>query len=331
MAIFKADEKTFRRIQERQSVDRWGASYLASIRATPKEAPGISTASVLRPGKLGFRQFHVLSDNELKFALLALYHPHCWEIHEQKELPTRPRPHYLTGHPLSEGRIFPAFSGTVEIADRIKCLHRHPIVKIQSRDSMGGLSTSYLAFPLIGDLLLFMRDEQGVYVVNWSIKDKEEDFRRKGGLRRLRALSEVPADSIRLRHEFERQCYAEADIATHFLAGKKFPKQLFWNLRALFLLADQPVPVSAAQRNYAYHLIRECIGTDVPAFKVRDALCKEFRLTVDQARDLMHQGVWEREIRLDLHRPFLMDRPLMPESVDILESSKRIFSRMTKA
>jgi hypothetical protein len=36
-----------------------------------------------RPVKVEGREFHTLSEAEKFCALLALYHPDCWDVHEQ--------------------------------------------------------------------------------------------------------------------------------------------------------------------------------------------------------------------------------------------------------
>lgn len=75
------NEKAYHRIVGRQYRTKWGSDYDPSIRATPKEAPGSSTASTLMSESMG-RLVHVLSRNELKVALIALYNPAVWYIRD---------------------------------------------------------------------------------------------------------------------------------------------------------------------------------------------------------------------------------------------------------
>jgi hypothetical protein len=75
MAQIKRTEKRLRQMVDRQWTQRRGVKFVAATFADPREAPGISTGSILRPVKLGEGEFHTLSKAEAFVALLALYCP----------------------------------------------------------------------------------------------------------------------------------------------------------------------------------------------------------------------------------------------------------------
>ncbi len=133
MAVNKINEARLRLIQKRQLRDAWGKDYQAAIWATPAEAPSISTPTILHPAKLGGRPMHTLSRPETWTALLALYHPGVWDIHEQRILYPGPRPHFLDGHRLTVGQAFRHLRGTLTVAEEMGCLSKTCSLKTMSR------------------------------------------------------------------------------------------------------------------------------------------------------------------------------------------------------
>lgn len=119
MAQTKITWERLLQVTRRQRPDRWSPDYIAGIFADPREAPGISTAAILRPRKLGGRELHTLSYNETCAALLALYNPACFEIFDQRMLSPEPRVHLLYGHPKAVGLALPSFKGTLDVAERL--------------------------------------------------------------------------------------------------------------------------------------------------------------------------------------------------------------------
>lgn len=112
------EEARFRRIYARQWLDRWYDKYDAGIHATGREAPFASGATILAPQKMGRRPFHCLSTGETWAALLLIFHPGVWEVHEQRILYPVPRKHFLEGHPRGAGFRWPQFRGTLDVAER---------------------------------------------------------------------------------------------------------------------------------------------------------------------------------------------------------------------
>lgn len=325
MAETKISASRLSRILKRQSPDRWGSDYIASIWATPQEAPSISVASTLTPAKLGGRDFHCLSRPELHAALLALYNDEIWEIHEQKMMSAKARPHYLYGHGLCGGMQFPALQGTVDVADRLGRLKAHPKVTIRRPGTPG--EAILMPFPLIGDLLLFGRDRHGPYPVNWSIKAKEEDFRRQSPRRFGQPQARGDDEATVYRQLVEATYYADGGIRTQQVAGESIDPLLAQNLYALFLRHRNDVLVSDDQRGRLLAHYRSAIGAGIKIHEVVREGMGQYRLGVDDCLNVLYQGIWERKIKVDLFRRLLNDKPLHAEVEDVLVRYSAWFAR----
>lgn len=324
MAQLKRNEETCRLILSRQWRDRWLSDYDASIHATPREAPSASRPSILRPAKLGGRAFHTLSQTETWAAMLALYHPGVWDVHEQRILYPTPRPHFLQNHPRSRGESFMPLAGTVDVADRLGLLSKHPKVKVSRNDDSESMILPFFYF---GDLLLFIEDDSGVYAVNWNIKCKEEGYRTRHP-HQFKAAQD-PRDDINVinRHLIEEAYYSDAKIRTQRVTKERFDFDLRCNLLDLFLDHSIEIQIERESRQRAFDLFNQAIGAHVPASIVCRELSAQFSVSLRDAVALLKQGVWERKIRVDLFRPFLLNKPLHPEREDPLVRYASWFKR----
>lgn len=325
MAQIKITEARLRLIHARQFKDRWGLNYIASVFATPQEAPSISRASILTPAKLGGRDLHCLSESETFASVLALYNPNLWELHEQKMMSPKPRAHYLYGHPMCSGMQFPELRGTLDVADRMGTLKTHPRLVLRKSGSPG----EYLRvpFPYLNDFLLFMRDERGPYPLNWSVKDKEENFRRQSPRPFGQPQAHGDDETAIRRQLLEATYFADAGIRTQPIAGEHIDEVLKQNLRSLFLAHRNEVSVGDDCRHKLLELYRSAIGANIKIHDViRDAV-GYFQVSEEDALNILRQGIWRREIRVDLFRRFLIDRPLHSETEDVLVRYSSWFAR----
>lgn len=325
MAIARITSSRLELIRKRQWKDRWGADYDAAIHATPKEAPGISTPCVLLPQKLGGREFHTLSQPETWAALLAFHYPKTWEVHEERILYPGPRSHFLFGHERARGLSFKPFAGTIDVADRLGMLSKHPRVRLR-RGSDSRL-WQMTPFPYIGDLLLFLEDQVGPYLINWPIKDKYKNFRRRGPHPKGKAQLDVDDPDAIARQLLEETYYGDADIRTQPVAGEAIDFDLRCNLADLFGDHALVIDIVDDQRERIMELYRSAIGADAPAYGVAREAASRFNLSERDAVALIRQGIWRRELRVDLFRPVLMDRPLHPEVEDVFRRYGHWFAR----
>jgi len=313
MAQFKITESRLRTIKKRQWIDRWGSSYIAAIWAVPQEAPGISTPSILRPLKLGQREFHTLSAAETFIALLCLHHPLVWEIHEQRIMYPMPRAHFLYGHPRASGLSFAPFLGTIEIADQLGMTHP----KVRLRTGSKPVDWPIAPFPYFSDLVLFLEDSDGPFALNVPVKNKFADFRRKGPKKKPALRADADDPSTIARQKLEECYYSSARVRTQPIARSDLPNDLCWNLRELFLDDAYPVKATGAQREDIVETLRNAIGMDLPANLVARKIAVQSKVEAREVTAILRQSIWRRELRVDLFRTILMDKPLHPEVLDV--------------
>lgn len=306
-------------ILERQAEPRWGADYIPSILATPQEAPSISHACTLNSSKLG-REVHCLSLPETAAAILALYDPAVIELHEQRMLAPWATTHPLSGFPGLHQVNLPPIRGMIDVAERLGYLKMLPRIKIENPDAPG--SSDVQVFPYIGDLLLFRRRaaDDGLYCVNWSIKDQEMAFRdttaRPMGKRRP---SRNNLSDILPRHEMEEAYYRDAEIKTVHIAGEQIDAHVIANLKQLFL--NHGTQLSIGQDLQRRILDKFMLAADlgIPPLEVAQDLCAHGDVTPHACRTVLWQAIWRRELRVDLFRPVLFNQPLQPEKLDVLD------------
>jgi hypothetical protein len=121
--------------------------------------------------------------------------------------------------------------------------------------------------------------------------------------------------------------YDDAGVRTHLTAREGLPFDLRCNFRNVFVDDAFPVPLEAAARIEAIECLRTYVGRDLPAYFAALAVSRRFRITAREATALIHQAIWRRELRVDLFRPFLMNKPLWPEVVDVLVHYQDWFKR----
>jgi hypothetical protein len=308
MAQLKRTEARLREIKRRQWEQRWGENYIAAVFADASEAPGISTGSILR-------DFHAMSDPESFIGLLALYSPLCWDIHEQFVMFPNAREHPLQNHPMALGQRFKSFAGTLDVFERLG-LSRHQSIRVAI--GADGLKQK-VPFPYLGDLRLFLRDDQGVYCLNWSVKNKYVDFRGKGPRAKPRPLNDPDDPSSIARQEFECVYHDDAGIRTQQVALDQLDTEVRLNLRNTFLDECRPLALPELSRQQALGVARDHIGEDVPMHVVARRMAQAVECVEgEDAIALIHQGIWRRELRVDLFRPILTTKPLRPEIRDVL-------------
>lgn len=311
---------TYRR---RQPESRWGRDYQPAIRATPQEAPRISRPTILKPELLG-RDMHLLSTPEADAALLALHNPRVFDIHEQKVLSTIPTTHPLFGHPSAGGLQLSPLEGTVRVAHRLGILSNHPKVFLPESRGPDG---SWIPFPFVGDLLLYLRDDEGPYCVNWTIKLTEEDFCRRGPRPLGRARTRSPDPQAELRHKLEEQYYADAGIRTIRVTGKLLDFHLIANLRDIFGWHGRDIDVDTLVQSIVCDWYRNRIDGCITGYDLTQQAAKHFKITQYAAKTILYRSVWKRDILVDLFKPFLIDRPVQPIARDPLVTYSTWFER----
>lgn len=306
-------QERFARYMRRQSSSRFGNHYEPAIRATREEGPRISRLFRVWNEPLG-RDLHLLSRSEFHAALLALFHPGLFDLHEQKLLSPVPAPHPLSGHPRVATSGLPTHAGTVKVAERLGVLKKHPKLVLTNADGL----PEWVPFPYVGDLLLFLYGDEGAYCINWSVKLTPEDFQRRGPLRFGRLRRQGPDASAILRNEIEQAYYADAGIPTYRIAGTEIDLQLAANLRRIYPSHAFDPGIAPEQSDQIIQVLQEAVGTISTIQTVLHHIGRAHRLEQHIVRGILFRAIWERKVRFDLFDPLLIDRPLKSPKVDPL-------------
>ncbi|MCO5413493.1 hypothetical protein [Ralstonia mojiangensis] len=295
----------------------WTNSYHPPITAFSKEAPTCSRRSCIYSAKLR-RDIHFLSTPEQHAGLLALYHPRLFDLHEQRVLSPGPAYHPLSGHRDTRGLDLPAFKGTVSAADRLGQLKLHPTTVVS--DPSDPDTNLRAPIPLMGDLLLFLRDDDNTpFCINWTVKKDEDGFKRGLGLKSTRTREENRQKRLEFRHELERVYYEDAGIRTVRVTQTKIDFNVACNLRQLYGYHQRSIGVSARTRQKIEERFRSIIGQRVTPLDVSRAIIDELGCDLHDCRTILYQGIWNRRLRVDLFSPINFDHPLKPESRDVLQ------------
>lgn len=312
-------QKTLQRIVERQGRFEWGNKYLAGIFAIPGEAPKGSRVSRLNSRKLG-RTLHLLSTPERVFTQLALFNPRVFDIHEQKMLYPGQHLNPLNGHPLATGANLHPVLGTLAIATRIGFDHAKVVVE----DANG--QRRWLPHPYLGDLLLYLKGEDGnPLAVNWTIKLSESDFGERGR-GRVKTLLQQRRDQehIQLRNLLEEEYYLSAGIRTSKLSMDVIDPIVVANLDLLYGSHDLLIDLDKRLLEDYSNEIQEVSNFGLPVAPVAIKYGQKWG-----RRDLflakIYQDIWNRNLKVDLFEPILIDHPLNVGGRDVLETYDSLF------
>lgn len=322
MANARISEARLRLIKKRQWTLAWGKDYVPAQWATPREAPSSSSATILCPKKVGSRPFHLMSQNEMWVALLVLYHPFVWDVHEQRVLFPQPLPHFLQGHPRARGVNFPPFRGTVDVAERMGMLSKHPRCKVR----LGKEEVGTAWFPYLSDLLVCLEDDEGPYLVNLTVKDKPESFRQRVHREGTQSFK-CDDTGVLNRHAMEAEYYADAGIPTRQVVGKKIDEELRNNLYSLFQFHADETSIPEATCHALWDFFAHHVGRPVKACDLINQVAEKMGLKLDEVKIVLMQGIWHRKILVDLFRPVLTDRPLRRMSEDPVAVYQSWFKR----
>lgn len=320
----RPSEARYRTLEKRQGRPKFGNEYLSAIFATKEEAPPHSRPCIVQLPEPG-RALHALSVPELHLILLALHHPNLVEVHDQKVLSCIPCPHPAHHHPRAQEQILPFMRGTVDVADALGLLHYHPTVRVTDPDNPEQKIT--VPFPWIGDLLLFMEDAQGMYCVNWNIKDSPDQFSQPFSDDPKKKNSANEKAKVIARHQIEEIYYADAGIPTIKITSADFNRQVVFNLARLFGRHKRQTPFHADETKFILDRFRAGMAIGEPPLTTMSALQMYAPFSREHLTTLLLQAIWKRQIRVDLFEPIHLHVPLMPEKRDILDIHQRWFAR----
>ena len=321
--------KRFETIVARQHSPKFGKDYQPSIRATREEAPADSSPAEVWSERLK-RYVATLSEPERRVLSVVLYCPWLFDLHEQRMLPYLPSAHPLSGHPVAAGLVLPATRGTVEVANELGYLRYHPIVAADGSDNH---ETDEDQSPepgcWIGDFLLFLKDPIGPYCVNLNIKQTRSEFSEP-------SVGVTPkTDMVRARlreaarHQVERVVYRDVGIHTVEVASDELDPIVVANLSQLILWQKRKHSLDAEQQEEVIEAFHEGLERSASALQVMCALELSQGFRSLDTKTVLYQAIWSRALRVDLFDRFYIDKPMLPESKDVLEEYAEWFRRPT--
>lgn len=299
----------------RQDPPAFGPDYVPSILATREEAPRDSRFSTCFDRRRG-RNVHFLSLAEQRVGMILLHCPWLFEIQEQRLIHFDTRPHPLHEHPRLGSARVRSLRGACEVAESLGVLKHYPTIK----GSQDGVPYT-VPFVFVGDLLGFFIGSRGPYCVNLNVKARRSDFsepfegdcaQRDPDLARERAVA---------RHTIERVRYEEGGIKTVEVAAlEEVQDALYCTLRDLFLWQKRPCTLSESIRRDVVGALKLGVLAGHSAREVILRLHqKDASLEIEQLKRVFFHAVWNRELRLDLFSPVLIDTPMRPEQRDVLD------------
>lgn len=320
-----AQLRRLERILTRQGGDsKWGADYQPAS-SLGMEQPSISRPAGLAAAKLEGRDVIGQSRGERSPLLIVLHHPRCFEVHEQKMLSPVPCAHPLSGHPKATALNLPTLRGTIEVADALGCLNRHPKVWNPS-------ANRWAPVPFVGDILLFLEDSAGPYCVNWTVKQKDSDFLNRSIRKKPLAKNSPPEKRELQRHEIEEVYYADGLIPTRRVTKWIFDKELSINLLNLFYLHDRELHDQRALDFFQeiVDFVAELVDGTLTLYELTQSAAKHFNFGAYDVKTIIYRAVWQRRLRVDLFRKFMEDEPLFRERDDVFEVYAHLFKRAGK-
>lgn len=309
----KLDSRRIDVIAERQFPTRYEKEYIPSVLATPDEAPTISRPAIRTAAKLE-RRVHALSVSELKCIVLALYCPTLFDLHENFAFPNTPGPHWLAGHPVAAGLPLPVTQGTLTHAAANGVLSLHP----SSREK----DPAYY----LGDLLLFLLDDLGPYVVEWDIKPRDGLHGKPFPGNPVKAESPRAKAKANAREVVLDACRAELQHRCVQVSAEDLPETLIENLHRLLGWHHRRIDRPHEQVMDLVEDLRRVQRSGVAAY----TLLPKWQALGWPREDFLkvfHQAIWNRELRVDLFRTVLVDRPLRSEERDVMDVFKNLFAR----
>jgi hypothetical protein len=265
---------------------------------------------------------------ERPFILLALHNPNLLDLHEQKMLFFSPAPHPLSNHIAARGMQLPSLRGTLAIAAAMGQLNRHALVRAPKDHPI--LCGKMVPFPYIGDVLAYLKDAEGPYAVNWSIKAVPEDFHRTYKRKRMPPTKE-DQERAEFRHEIERLYYLDGRIPTHHLVPTLIDSDLSINLLNLYYwYARTPIDDRATN---IYGEIVDWYREQLPLGRLmydhaKDA-AKKFGIQIYDAKWALKTAIFNRQLRVELFCVVADNLSLLPELNDPFERYADWFRRLS--
>lgn len=322
----KSREAVLREIYRRQVRPQWDRGYMPGIPATKSSCFSGSKGRVsnFSSPELG-REVHCLSDCERAAALIGLFHSNVVGLQEQRWIPGHPIEHPLATFPGEIAAMLPNLPGLVEVARTLGIEHFLTYSTVRDESDPECPRTRRVVNPWFGDFLFALRDSQGVYCVNWSVKSTEQGFTHKQ-FGRSAGKSNADEDTV-ARTAGERAHYAAGRIPTYQVAADKIDKKLAENLHTACSSAATRILLSAAQKNELRQKYAAALVTGIPPLEVMMRFMRDHDVGATHLTRYFHQLIWERKLPVDLYRTIALEREVAVTDRDPLDKFQEWFRR----
>jgi hypothetical protein len=85
------------------------------------------------------------------------------------------------------------------------------------------------------------------------------------------------------------------------------------NLAQILLWSKRKHSFSEKKNREIVNCFKEAIGTNVPGMSLVHDLARVNDCKTSEIKTVLHQALWNKQIRIDLFQPFHIDKPLLPE------------------
>lgn len=210
------------------------------------------------------------------------------------------------------------------MAERLDYLYLHPRINVD--DGEGHKVPA--PYPWIGDFLLFLRDADGPYCVNWTVKGDTQGFSTPyKGQRPTRNPQKARARTM-ARHAIEEIYYGDAGIRTVRIIEADISFALALNLREVYVWQARELAIDDDLRRLVVDRVRGCVLTGQPPLATLLALQREFGSSLDDLKAAMYRAIWNRELKVDLFGgPVYPDQVPWRQNEDVLEHYRHWFTR----
>lgn len=302
----------------------WDRTHNAAIEAKPGKAPQSSWAYRIEHAELG-RTINALSRPEYDLVYIALYNDRLFDLRDQFKFDLLPGVHPLHGHPQLLGKKLPHHSGSLAIANELDLLNHHPkIFRPVPTDEDGG---HWEALPMLGDFLLFLIDDEGPYCVHLDIKNTAADHGQPGPRASSLTQSSRRKLNAAAKLRIKAQYLSELSIRVAYLHRGIVDCHVANNLRFLFHWTVRPCALELTARADLIEMFHKGIQDGTPPAETISTCASRWGWLSVECRCVLFQAIWRRELRVDLFDAVLVNRPLVPESMDVLDVYADWFAR----
>ena len=302
----KITAPSIRRLNEltkRQGQPAFGDRYQAGIRATREEGPSRSELSEIHAPKLG-RKLQALSGVEADIFTMTMERANVVEVLDQFVLPTVPHTNWLAQPPFAVRGVPAKIRGTVTIAAELGVLPMHPTVNDPTEGT--------IAFPWIGDALVFFKVEDQYQAVSLNIKAKHSDFYTD--FPRDRRARDLDTETSRpeFRHRIEEMLLQEAGARTIRVTQEDYSPSHARNVRWAHLAALGPVPLLTEKgRAFAIERFQSAAINGKPPIQVQQELHSRLDIHAEVSKAVLARALLDGVLPVDMTRShILMDLPL---------------------